>query len=196
MPAKKKNGKAARRTAVVPRDRGYTISAPNAAFETGPNTPTGHYFGKLRFIDGKARVTDAFARTCTYRDGTSGEDVFFENAEQLVRFFLSQTSSPGREFTVTPELSDLNLDAAKLSPYFNRIPEGDDIRVELKADAPEWVREYVEEHPDRLPDEYNPNLGRSRRERIRRQKSAPLVSSGSAQRQRGRDAAAAEGARA
>ena len=176
----KRNGRAASRKAPAKQVSAYTIVAPNPAFETdGVRLP--HFYGKIRFIEGKARITDALARTCTYHDGTTNEEIPFDSAEQLVRYFLDQMSgTPGREWRSVPELADLAGEAATISKHFDRIPEGDDIRVEPKADAPEHVRSS-----QAAPDSFNPNLGRSRRERIRRQKGAPLVA---AQQQRSRDA--------
>lgn len=177
-----KKGAAARRTAPAKPANAYTIIAPNATFETQANR---HFYdGKLRFIEGKARITDALARTCTYKDGVSTEVVPFDSAAQMARHFLdSMSGTPGREWRCVPELPDLVSEAAKVSPYFTRTPEGDGIRVEPKPDAPESVLNSLA-----APDEYNPNLGRARGDRIRRQRNAPLVAANTAQQQRSRDA--------
>ena len=175
----KKHGRATSREADNKPASAYTILSPNASFEGR------FYDGALRFIEGKAKITDALARTCSYKDGSTNELVAFEDAEQMARHFMdSMSGSPGREFRIVPELPDLASEAARVSPHFDRTPEGDDIRVEPKADAPDWARDSKA-----APDSYNPNLGRSRGDRVRRQKSAPLVAANPAQTQRSRDAA-------
>lgn len=177
----KKNGKATSRGADNKPANAYTILAPVATFET----QTGRHFydGKLRFIEGKAKITDAFARTCTYKDGISNEVVPFDSAAQMVRHFLdSMSGTPGREWRCVPDLPDLVSEAERVSPHFIRTSEGDGVRVEPKPDAPESARTSIA-----APDEYNPNLGRARGDRIRRQRNAPLVAANPAQQQRTRD---------
>lgn len=131
MPAKKRAKRSATK-ASLPRSASlYVISAPNPGYE-------GFLMdGRVRFIDGKARITDALARQCTYRDGIENADVPFENAEALARFIMDQIGTdrgtPHRNYRITPPLPVLA----------------------------------------QIPDEYNPNLGRSRRDRIRAQRVMP-----------------------
>lgn len=180
--APKRKGRAASRKAPAKPATAYTIIAPNPSFETGGTKS--FYDGAIRFIEGKARITDAQARTISYKDGATNEVVPFENAEALVRHFMdSMSGTPGREWRCVPDLPDLAAEAERVTAHFDRTPQGDDIRVEAKPDAPEWAR-----ISRAAPDEYNPNLGRARRDRQRRQKSAPLVANTS-QQQRSRDSA-------
>lgn len=87
----------------------YTISAPNPYYEGF------FYDNKMRFIDGKARITDALAKTVKMRDGVSHDEYFFEDAEEMARHFMDTIGTERdvrgnlteRSFTVTPPLRTL-----------------------------------------------------------------------------------------
>lgn len=112
----------------------YTIIAPNAGFE-------GYLFdGKVRFIEGKARITDAIAKRCGYRDGISNGLVMFENAEQCARYLIALFKE---------QRSDL---------------DGQVDRPGYRCHPP------LPPLPAAEPDEFNPNLGRSPRDRVRAQR--------------------------
>ncbi len=157
MTAKKR---ATSRTQPTPKKAaGYVISAPNPFYE-------GYFYdGKVRFIEGKARITDALARTALYRTGDSKVGVPFEDAEQLTRHFMDTVGNDDeseRQFKVAPPLSDRSEEARLVAPYYDRRVDGEFIAVTPKPDAPEWALTSLA-----APDESNPNLGRTRGDRLK-----------------------------
>lgn len=107
---------------VVKKAAAYTISAPNPFYEGF------FYDDKLRFIEGKARITDALARTVQGRDGVSHETYFFEDAEEMARHFMdtigTSNDSAGkptvRTYRITPELPTLDPVIDDLTPNAGR----------------------------------------------------------------------------
>jgi hypothetical protein len=104
----------------------YTISAPNPYYE-------GFYYdNKLRFIDGKAKVTDALARTVKMRDGVSHDEYVFEDAEEMARHFMDtignnfddQGKPTERSYKITPELPYLEPVIDDLTPNAGRPRRG------------------------------------------------------------------------
>lgn len=119
MPAKKRSAK---KPAKAVKAAAYTISAPNPDYEGF------FYERKMRFIDGKARVTDALAKTVQAYDGLSHELYFFEDAEEMTRHFMDTIGqnlddlgrSTDRTYKVTPPLPDLPFVVDELTPNAGR----------------------------------------------------------------------------
>ncbi len=119
MPAKKRSAK---KPAKAVKAAAYTISAPNPAYEGF------FYERKLRFIDGKARVTDALAKTVQAYDGLSHELYFFEDAEEMTRHFMDMVGqnlddlarATERTYKVTPPLPTLPFVVDELTPNAGR----------------------------------------------------------------------------
>jgi len=120
VPTKRTKSKAKPRGAV--KATAYTISAPNPFYE-------GYFYDKkLRFIEGKARITDALARTIQGYDGLSHEAYFFEDAEEMARHFMDTIGNnfddlgrpTERTYKITPDLPALAPVIDDLTPNAGR----------------------------------------------------------------------------